>query len=164
MTGCLIHFGLDDWIPIEEVAAVLDNEFLRSATYMIIGAGALVFLIAICGCLGAILENRCLLVLVSTQPVSADLSQYGISVGSLQCHHHFGTNAMVWAGLTLTWFMFTRTCLLGCFFKNFGIAICNKCNIVLCPILVKLTFGKSEMAEKSAHCHKGFMLKKSRIL
>ena len=83
MTGCLIHFGLNDWIPIEEVAAVLDNEFLRSATYMIIGAGALVFLIAICGCLGAILENRCLLVLVSTQPVSATLGQLGISVGSL---------------------------------------------------------------------------------
>ena len=32
---------------------------------MIIGAGALVFLIAICGCLGAVMENRCLLVLVS---------------------------------------------------------------------------------------------------
>ena len=66
VTGCLIHFGLANWIPIQEVAAVLQNEFLRSAVYMIIGAGALVFLIAICGCLGAILENRCLLVLVST--------------------------------------------------------------------------------------------------
>lgn len=63
VTGCLIHFGLANWIPINEVAAVLQNEFLRSATYMIIGAGALVFLIAICGCLGAVMENRCLLVL-----------------------------------------------------------------------------------------------------
>ncbi|XP_072047588.1 tetraspanin-18B-like [Amphiura filiformis] len=65
--GCLFIFGLQDdvveWIDIDTVAAILDNELLRSAVYIVIGAGGLVFLIAVCGCLGAILSSKCLLAL-----------------------------------------------------------------------------------------------------
>ncbi len=68
--GCLLIFGLQDnvveWIDIDTVAEILNNELLRSAVYIVIGAGGLVFLMAVCGCLGAILSSKCLLGLVST--------------------------------------------------------------------------------------------------
>ncbi|XP_072046938.1 CD82 antigen-like [Amphiura filiformis] len=64
VVGCLIHFGLANWIPIQELAAVFNqNEFIRSTVYMFIGAGAVAFLIAICGCLGVVLEITWLLAL-----------------------------------------------------------------------------------------------------
>ena len=64
-TGLIIKFGISDWIPIDEIAALLDSQLLRSAVYMIIAAGGFVFLVSVCGCLGAMCENKCLLVLVS---------------------------------------------------------------------------------------------------
>ncbi|XP_022082720.1 CD151 antigen-like [Acanthaster planci] len=62
-TGLLIKFGVTDWIPIDEIANLLNSELLRSATYIIIAAGAFVFLVAVCGCFGALCENKCLLIL-----------------------------------------------------------------------------------------------------
>ncbi|XP_033645923.1 tetraspanin-18-like [Asterias rubens] len=62
-TGLIIKFGISDWIPIDEIAALLDSQLLRSAVYMIIAAGGFVFLVSVCGCLGAMCENKCLLVL-----------------------------------------------------------------------------------------------------
>ncbi len=62
-TGLVIKFGVSDWIPIDEVAALLDSQLLRSAVYIIIAAGGFVFLVSVCGCLGALCENKCLLVL-----------------------------------------------------------------------------------------------------
>lgn len=63
--GCLFIFGLEDnvieWIKIDTIAEVLQNEFLRSAVYLVIAAGGMVFLIAVCGCLGAIMGSKCLL-------------------------------------------------------------------------------------------------------
>ena len=65
-TGLLIKFGVTDWVPIDEIANLLNSQLLRSAVYIIIAAGGFVFLVAICGCLGALLENKCLWVLVRT--------------------------------------------------------------------------------------------------
>jgi hypothetical protein len=62
-TGLLIKFGLTEWVPIDDLASLLDSQLLRSATYIIIAAGGFVFLVSILGCLGAMCENKCILVL-----------------------------------------------------------------------------------------------------
>lgn len=62
-TGLLIKFGVTDWVPIDEVASLLNSQLLRSAVYIIIAAGGFVFLVSVIGCLGALCESKCLLVL-----------------------------------------------------------------------------------------------------
>ncbi|XP_038052509.1 tetraspanin-18-like [Patiria miniata] len=62
-TGLLIKFGAVDFIPIDDVANLLNSQLLRSAVYIIIAAGGFVFLVAVCGCFGALCESKCLLVL-----------------------------------------------------------------------------------------------------
>ncbi|XP_033127981.1 tetraspanin-18-like, partial [Anneissia japonica] len=61
--GIILYFGIEKWVPIEDLAMILDNDLLRSSAFILIGAGALVFLLAFCGCCGAIMESKCLLVL-----------------------------------------------------------------------------------------------------
>ncbi|XP_071955143.1 tetraspanin-18-like [Antedon mediterranea] len=60
--GLILYFGIEDWVPIEDLAMLLDNDLLRSSSYILIAAGGLVFLLAFCGCCGAIMESKCLLV------------------------------------------------------------------------------------------------------
>ncbi|XP_033121902.1 tetraspanin-18-like [Anneissia japonica] len=61
----ILHFGLHSWIPVDDVATLGNNndELLEYSAYILIGAGAIIFLMAFCGCCGALTECRYLLVI-----------------------------------------------------------------------------------------------------
>lgn len=61
VTGVFLSIGATDWIKIEEIAALLQNDLLRVGAYVIIAAGCFVIVVSGFGCGGACCENKCML-------------------------------------------------------------------------------------------------------
>ena len=55
-----------------DVLAILDNPVISGGAYFIIALGAFIFVVAFLGCCGAWMENRLMLVIVSTAPAVDD--------------------------------------------------------------------------------------------
>ena len=58
----------------KELSSVLGNDLYQVAAYVLIGTGALLVIISICGCCGAHRESKCMLGFVSiyNQPIYDD--------------------------------------------------------------------------------------------
>ncbi|XP_054761747.1 tetraspanin-18B-like [Lytechinus pictus] len=61
VTGTFLALGFTDWIRIEDVANLLQNDLLRVGAYVIIAAGCFVIIVSGFGCGGACCENKCML-------------------------------------------------------------------------------------------------------
>ncbi|XP_071962981.1 tetraspanin-18-like [Antedon mediterranea] len=61
--GIILYIGVEDWIKIEELETLLNNddELLEYSSYILLGAGSFIFIVAFMGCCGAISECRWLL-------------------------------------------------------------------------------------------------------
>lgn len=61
VTGTFLALGFTEWIQIEVVANLLQNDLLRVGAYVIIAAGCVVIIVSGFGCGGACCENKCML-------------------------------------------------------------------------------------------------------
>ena len=66
MLGLGIYMVLTD-VDVTKVTAILGSDLYKAGVYLLLAGGSVTILVSFCGCLGACIENRCLLGVVSYQ-------------------------------------------------------------------------------------------------
>lgn len=88
--ACLLGIGI--WVMVDPTGfreIVAANPLLITGAYILLAMGGLLFLLGFLGCCGAVRENKCLLLLVSTPSSTPPMGAPGWVLGAL-CPHYGG--------------------------------------------------------------------------
>ena len=88
--ACLLGIGI--WVMVDPTGfreIVAANPLLITGAYILLAMGGLLFLLGFLGCCGAVRENKCLLLLVSTPSSTPPMGAPGWALGAL-CPHYGG--------------------------------------------------------------------------